>query len=78
MLNDLTIFSVLAPSFSYPELTLDLPPFIVTLGALTVLRGAAFLVANGTTVINRDLNFAWIGNNYLGFFPWLVVIRPPA
>jgi ribose transport system permease protein len=57
---------------------LDLPPFIVTLGALTVLRGAAFLVANGTTVINRDLNFAWIGNNYLGFFPWLVVIRPPA
>lgn len=48
---------------------LDLPPFIVTLGALTALRGAAFLVANGTTVINRDLNFAWIGNNYLGPFP---------
>lgn len=53
---------------------LDLPPFIVTLGALTALRGAAFLVANGTTVVNRDLNFAWIGNNYLGSFPWLVVI----
>lgn len=53
---------------------LDLPPFIVTLGALTTLRGAAYLVANGTTVINRNLNFAWIGNNYLGPFPWLVVI----
>lgn len=53
---------------------LELPPFIVTLGTLTALRGAAFLVANGTTVINRDLNFAWIGNNYLGPFPWLVVI----
>lgn len=52
----------------------DLPPFIVTLGALTALRGAAYLVANGTTVINRDLNFAWIGNAYLGPFPWLVVI----
>ncbi len=53
---------------------LDLPPFIVTLGALTALRGAAYLVANGTTVINRDLNFAWVGNEYLGPFPWLVVI----
>lgn len=31
-------------------------------------------MANGTTVINRELNFAWIGNAYLGPFPWLVVI----
>ncbi|OKH35380.1 ribose ABC transporter permease [[Phormidium ambiguum] IAM M-71] len=53
---------------------LDLPPFIVTLGSLTALRGAAYLVANGTTVLNRNLNYAWIGNNYLGPFPWLVVI----
>jgi ribose transport system permease protein len=53
---------------------LDLPPFIVTLGGLTALRGVAYLVANGTTVLNRDLNFAWIGNNYLGPVPWLVVI----
>lgn len=53
---------------------LDVPPFIVTLGSLTALRGAAFLVANGTTVINPDLGFAWIGNSYLGPFPWLVVI----
>lgn len=53
---------------------LDLPPFIVTLGALTAWRGTAYLVANGTTVINRELNFAWIGNAYLGPIPWLVVI----
>ncbi|MDF5721003.1 MAG: ribose ABC transporter permease [Rhizonema sp. PD37] len=53
---------------------LNVPPFIVTLGSLTALRGAAFLVANGTTVINREINFAWIGNSYLGPFPWLVVI----
>jgi ribose transport system permease protein len=53
---------------------LDLPPFIVTLGGLTALRGVAYLVANGTTVLNRNLNFAWIGNDYLGPFPWLVVI----
>lgn len=53
---------------------LDLPPFIVTLGALTAWRGIAYLVANGTTVLNRNLNFAWIGNNYLGPIPWLVII----
>ena len=53
---------------------LDVPPFIVTLGSLTALRGGAYLIANGTTVFNRDLNFAWVGNTYLGPFPWLVVI----
>lgn len=53
---------------------LSVPPFIVTLGSLTALRGIAFLVANGTTVLNRDLNFAWVGNNYLGPVPWLVII----
>ncbi|GBE91857.1 ABC transporter permease subunit [Nostoc cycadae] len=53
---------------------LDVPPFIVTLGSLTALRGAAFLVANGTTVINRNINFAWIGNSYVGPIPWLVII----
>ena len=51
-----------------------LPPFIITLGTYTALRGAAFLVADGTTVINNDLPFAWIGNDYLGPVPWLVVI----
>ncbi|MBW4510676.1 MAG: ribose ABC transporter permease [Scytonematopsis contorta HA4267-MV1] len=53
---------------------LDVPPFIVTLGSLTALRGVAFLVAQGTTVINRDINFAWVGNSYVGPLPWLVII----
>ncbi|MEN9518946.1 MAG: hypothetical protein RLZZ381_1534 [Cyanobacteriota bacterium] len=53
---------------------LNVPPFIVTLGTLTALRGAAYLVANGTTVINRNLNFAWVGNSYIGPLPWLVII----
>lgn len=51
-----------------------LPPFIVTLGTYTALRGMAYLVADGTTVINSDINFAWIGNGYLGSVPWLVII----
>lgn len=53
---------------------LDMPPFIVTLGSYTGLRGMAYLLANGTTVINPNLNFAWIGNSYLGPIPWLVII----
>ncbi|MBD2449392.1 ribose ABC transporter permease [Nostoc sp. FACHB-152] len=53
---------------------MDVPPFIVTLGSLTALRGAAYLVANGTTVINRNINFAWMGNSYVGPIPWLVII----
>ena len=51
-----------------------LPHFIVTLGSMTALRGAAYLFANGTTIINNDLNFAWIGNESLGPVPWLIVI----
>ena len=50
-----------------------LPPFIATLGAMTYLRGAAFLLCNGVSIINSDLSFAWIGNDYLGL-PWLMVI----
>ena len=51
-----------------------MPPFIVTLGTFTALRGAAYLLANGTTLINADLSFGWIGNDYLGPVPWLVVV----
>ena len=53
---------------------LGLPPFIVTLGTYTAIRGAAYLVAGGTTVINSQINFAWIGNGYFGAVPWLVII----
>ncbi|AEJ18296.1 ABC transporter permease subunit [Gracilinema caldarium] len=51
-----------------------LPPFIATLGTMTTFRGVSYLLPDGTTIINNDLNFAWIGNNYLGPIPWLVVI----
>jgi len=51
-----------------------LPPFIATLGTYTALRGAAYLLADGTTVINNNISFEWIGNAYLGPIPWLVVI----
>lgn len=53
---------------------IGLPPFIVTLGTYTAIRGAAYLAAGGTTVINSKIGFAWIGNGYFGPVPWLVVI----
>jgi ribose transport system permease protein len=58
---------------------LRLPPFIVTLGSLTAVRGLARLLGNDTTVFNADLPFAFIGNGALPIgdivaIPWLVVI----
>nr|WP_233556292.1 ribose ABC transporter permease [Noviherbaspirillum sedimenti] len=48
-------------------------PFVVTLGTMTALRGAAFLFADGTTILNRDIpSFAWIGNAELLGLPYLV------
>jgi ribose transport system permease protein len=58
---------------------LRLPPFIVTLGSLTAVRGFARLLGSDTTVFNSNLLFAGIGNGSLplpgGYsIPWLVVI----
>jgi ribose transport system permease protein len=53
---------------------LRLPPFIVTLGAMTAVRGIARLLGNDTTVFNPQLPFAFIGNARLFGVPWLVII----
>jgi len=51
-----------------------LPPFIVTLGALTAMRGLARLLADDKTVFNPELPFAFIGNDAVLGVPWLVII----
>jgi ribose transport system permease protein len=53
---------------------LRLPPFIVTLGSLTAVRGVARLMGGDTTVFNPQLPFAFIGNGYLFGVPWLVIV----
>jgi len=59
---------------------LRLPPFIVTLGALTTVRGLARLLGSDTTVFNPSLAYAFIGNQSLPIIPgvvsvpWLAVI----
>jgi len=53
---------------------IGLPPFIVTLGALTAVRGIARLLGNDTTIFNPALPFAVIGNGRFYGIPWLVII----
>ena len=53
---------------------LHVPPFIGTLGMFGVARGAAFLIAGGTTVPVSNAWFAWLGNGRVGGFPIVVVI----
>lgn len=53
---------------------LGMPPFIVTLGSLSIWRGAAYLFANGTSQINNNLSYAFLGNASIGPIPVLVII----
>ncbi len=46
-----------------------LPPFIVTLGSLTAVRGLARLMGEDKTVFNPDLPFAFIGNASIPLAP---------
>jgi ribose transport system permease protein len=51
-----------------------LPPFIVTLGTLTAVRGFARLLGEDQTVINTDLPFAFVGSGSVLGIPVLVII----
>jgi ribose transport system permease protein len=51
-----------------------LPPFIVTLGWLTAVRGFARLVGNDLTVFDPQLSFAFVGNSSLTIIPGVVSI----
>jgi ribose transport system permease protein len=51
-----------------------LSPFIVTLGALTYLRGLAYVTTGAYPLIKDDLGFAFLGNGSVGPIPWPVII----
>lgn len=53
---------------------LRLPPFIVTLGSLTAVRGLARLIGNDTTIANPDLAFDFLGNGSITLIPGLFAI----
>ena len=51
----------------------NINPFVITLGTMTALRGAAYLLANGTTVLNNKIpSFEWLGNGDFLAIPWLI------
>jgi ribose transport system permease protein len=50
-----------------------LNPFVVTLGTVTALRGAAYLFAGGTSILNEQIpSFEWMGNGDFLAIPWLI------
>lgn len=51
-----------------------LPAFIVTLAALTYLRGVVYVGTGGTTLIPAQVDYAWIGQSSLLGVPYAVLI----
>jgi ribose transport system permease protein len=51
-----------------------LPPFIVTLGMMSILRGSTYLVTHQRPVINLPDSFTWIGQGYIGPIPFPIFI----
>jgi ribose transport system permease protein len=53
---------------------LRLPPFIATLGTLSVYQGLAYVVTEGKPVYNVPQSFVLLLNSYLGGVPIVVVV----
>lgn len=57
----------------------NIPPFIATLGMMSIARGLALIYTNGKPVSNLNPHFNDVGGNVFGFLPvpvivWLVVV----
>jgi ribose transport system permease protein len=52
----------------------NLPPFIATLGMMSIARGAALVLLFGQPVAGFRPEFRWIGEGYIGPIPFPVVI----
>jgi ribose/xylose/arabinose/galactoside ABC-type transport system permease subunit len=53
---------------------LKVPPFVVTLGGMSVFRGAALLFAAGGPISGFDAGFAWWGQGKIGPVPVPVIV----
>jgi ribose transport system permease protein len=51
-----------------------IPPIIVTLGTLTIIRGAAFIIVGGNTVFGMPIDYRVLGREYIGFVPIPVLL----
>jgi len=52
---------------------LNIPPFIVTLGAMTIWRGIALEFCRGTVIFGLPKALTWFGETYLGPMPVAVI-----
>lgn len=52
----------------------NIPAFIMTLAVMTMARGGALLITNGTPVSGMDEAFSWLGQGYIGPIPTSVMI----
>lgn len=53
---------------------LKLPPFIATLGTMSVYQGLAYVATNGTPVYNVPASFVLLLNSYIGGVPIVVLV----
>jgi inositol transport system permease protein len=53
---------------------LKVPPFVVTLGGLSVFRGAALLIAGGGPISGFDTSYVWWGQGRIGPVPVPVIV----
>ncbi len=51
-----------------------IPPFIITLGMLTIARGVALTLSGGSSVAVADPSFAGLGGGYIPPVPTLVIL----
>jgi inositol transport system permease protein len=54
--------------------TLDVPPFVVTLGGLSAFRGAALLFSGGGPISGFDAAYRWWGQGKIGPVPVPVIL----
>lgn len=52
----------------------NIPAFIMTLAIMTMARGGALLITNGTPVSGMDAAFNWLGQGFIGPVPTSVAI----
>jgi ribose transport system permease protein len=53
---------------------LKLPPFIATLGTMSIYQGCAYVVTNGRPVYNVPKDFVFMLNSYVGGVPVAVIL----
>lgn len=53
---------------------LKVPPFVVTLGGLTIFRGLTLTISNGGPISGFDASMRWFGNGLVGPVPVPVII----